>query len=387
MLSATRVRAAKAQEKRYRLTDANGLMLEVRPSGSKAWVLRYTHGGRRKDKTLGVYPAMSLQEARQAAAQAATRMERGETPFSAPASPISFRLVGQAFLKEKKPRIEHSYYRTIELRFNKYLYPSLGRRKISDIEVGDIRELLLFVAETRNETARKLHGLLSELYRFAALRGYVAYDPTQALKGLLKSGEKKHFPYVTDHTRLGEVLWSIDRSTAAIPVAIELRMLPHVFLRPAELRFATWDEIDLDEALWKIPAERMKMGRVHWVPLSRQVLDMLDELRTVAGRDGYLFKGARYGRPHSESLLNLSLKAVGIGSDVIVPHGFRHTASTLLHELGFDHAHIEKQLAHAGGNTVAMIYNHAEYLDTRRGMMQAWSDFLDGCKASFSPSR
>ena len=133
----------------------------------------------------------------------------------------------------------------------------------------------------------------------------------------------------------------------------------------------------MDDALWKIPAARMKMGRVHWVPLSRQVLELLRRVRVMVGDTGYLFPGARYGRPHSESLLNISLKNLGIGSDIIVPHGFRHTASTMLHELGFDHAHIEKQLAHEVGNSVSAVYNHAEYLQQRREMMQAWSDFLD----------
>ena len=125
----------------------------------------------------------------------------------------------------------------------------------------------------------------------------------------------------------------------------------------------------------------MKMGRVHWVPLSRQVLALLHRVRVMVGDSGYLFPGARYGRPHSDVLLNIALKNLGIGSDVIVPHGFRHTASTMLHELGFEHAHIEKQLAHESGNAISAVYNHAEYLDARRQMMQSWSDFLDELRA------
>ena len=380
MLSDVKVRAAKARENRYRLHDADGLLLEVRPNGSKSWVLRYTEGGKRRDKALGRYPAMSLRKARQAANDALLLIQRGEKPFVPTAPKNTFSQVGQAFLEDKKKRVKQGYYRTMVLRFNRYLYPALGDKDIKTITKDEVRDLLLEIATSRNETARRLLGLLSEVFRFAALRGYVEADPTMLLKGLVSKDSKKHYPYITDRKVLGGVLRLIEESRASIPVTIELQMLPHVFVRPSELRLATWDEFDWDAALWKIPAARMKMGRVHWVPLSRQVLQLLQRLRAVIGDSGLLFPGARYGRPHSESLLNISLKNLGIGSDVIVPHGFRHTASTMLHELGFPPAHIEKQLAHEVGNSVAATYNHAEYLDGRRAMMQAWSDFLDSLR-------
>lgn len=380
MLSEAKARAAKAQDKRYRLHDADGLMLEVRPNGKKSWVLRYTVAGKRKDKVLGAYPALSLREARQLATDALLQIQRGEQPFALVTVGRTFESVGREFLADKARRVKPGYFRTMDLRFAKYLFPAFGARELASIGLPDVRGLLLEVANTRNETARKLYGLLSELFRFAALRGYVESDPVAPLKGLVQKDSKRHYPFITDRRQLGEVLRLIEQSTASIPVAIELQVLPHVFVRPSELRLATWDEFDLDAALWKIPAARMKMGRVHWVPLSRQVLALLQRLRVVVGDTGLLFPGARYGRPHSESLLNISLKNLGIGSDVIVPHGFRHTASTLLHELGFAPAHIEKQLAHESGNSVAATYNHAEYLDARREMMQAWSDFLDGLR-------
>lgn len=140
-----------------------------------------------------------------------------------------------------------------------------------------------------------------------------------------------------------------------------------------------WDEFDLDAALRKVPAVRVKMGRAHWLPLSRQVSQLLQRLRTAVGDSGLL---ARYGRPHSESLLNISLKNLGIGPDVIVPHGFRHTVSTVLHEPGFPPAHIETRLAHESGSSVAATYSHAEYLDGCREIMQAWPDFLDSLRGT-----
>lgn len=380
MLSEAKARAAKAQDKRYRLHDADGLMLEVRPNGRKSWVLRYTERGKRRDKVLGAYPALSLREARQMAADALLQIQRGGMPFASSSAVMTFEAVGREFLADKAKRVKPGYFRTVDLRFAKYLFPAFGGRDIASIGLSDVRELLLEIAQSRNETARKLHGLLSELFRFAALRGYVEGDPVAPLKGLVQKDGKRHYPFITERRKLGEVLRLIGQSTASIPVAIELQMLPHVFVRPTELRLASWDEFDLEAALWKIPASRMKMGRVHWVPLSRQVVALLQRLRVVVGGTGYLFPGARYGRPHSESLLNISLKNLGIGSDVIVPHGFRHTASTMLHELGFAPEHIEKQLAHESGNSVAATYNHAQYLDARREMMQAWSDFLDALR-------
>jgi len=377
MLTDSKARAAKARDKRYRITDTDGLMLEVRPNGAKSWVLRYTDGHRRRDKTIGEYPAMSLREARQIASDALLKLSRGESPFYEPKATLLFEVVAKEFLDDKRTYLSPGYYRTIVLRFDKYLLPAFRGWDVREITLSNVRALLLEISTSRNETARKLYGLLSELFRFAAMRGYIEFDPTQALKGLVRKDSKRHYPFISDRQKLGEVLRLIEQSTASIPIALELQILPHVFVRPSELRLATWDEFDLDDALWKIPAARMKMGRVHWVPLSRQVLELLRRVRVMVGDTGYLFPGARYGRPHSESLLNISLKNLGIGSDIIVPHGFRHTASTMLHELGFDHAHIEKQLAHEVGNSVSAVYNHAEYLQQRREMMQAWSDFLD----------
>lgn len=382
MLSDAKARAAKPRLKRYRLTDGDGLLLEVRPNGAKSWIMRYQVAGKRRDKTLGKYPSLSLRDARQQAIEARMQLERGENPFAKSTDNYTFGSVGQAFLESKRSQVRQSYYRTIELRFNKYLFPPFSERVIKDISVSDIRDLLLLIGKTRNETARKLYGLLSELFRFAAMRGYIEYDPTQPLKGLIHKDSRNHYPYITDRKILGNVLNLIDQSSASIPVAIELKMLPHVFVRPSELRLARWEEFDFEDNVWKIPAERMKMRRVHWVPLSRQVLVMLSELKTVVGDGGYLFPGQRYGRPHTESILNIALKNLGVGSDITVPHGFRHTASTMLHELGYEHAHIEKQLAHESGNTIAATYNHAEYLEARRKMMQEWSDFLDDLKST-----
>lgn len=377
MITEAKARTAKARDKRYRLQDADGLMLEVRPNGKKSWVLRYMENGKRKDKTIGAYPALSLREARQTTADVLLQIQRGEQPFTQKNVGLTFRDVGLEFLDDKAKRVVPGYHRTLKLRFNKYLFPALGAREMKDINLDDARELLLEIAKTRNETARKLYGLLSELFRFAALRGYVSSDPISPLKGLIQKNSKLHYPFISDKKKLGEVLRLIKHCTASIPIALELQILPHIFVRPSELRLATWDEIDITDAVLKIPASRMKMGRVHWVPLSKQVLELLYQLRTVVGDSGFLFPGARYGRPHSESLLNISLKNLGIGSDIIVPHGFRHTASTMLHEMGFNHAYIEKQLAHEQGSTVSAVYNHAEYLPQRREMMQAWSDFLD----------
>lgn len=381
MLTDVKARSAKPREKRYRLMDTDGLMLEVRSNGSKSWVLRYTEDGKRKDKTLGAYPALSLREARQAAADALLSVARGERPFASPVAAHGFAAVGAEFLASKEPHVRASYLKKMRERMNRYLLPRFGQMNIRDVRVSDARDLLLEVAKTRPDTAQKLYALLSEMYRFAALREYVDGDPIAPLKGLIKKPAKKHLAYITDRQKLGEVLRLIEQSTASIPVALELQILPHVFVRPSELRLATWDEFDLDAALWKIPAARMKMGRVHWVPLSRQVLALLHRVRVMVGDSGYLFPGARYGRPHSDVLLNIALKNLGIGSNVIVPHGFRHTASTMLHELGFEHAHIEKQLAHESGNAISAVYNHAEYLDARRQMMQSWSDFLDELRA------
>ena len=365
------VKQAKAKEKRYTLSDGRGLLLEVRPNGSKFWVLRIWEKGKERRRHLGQWPDVGVKEAR-ALAQEARSAGKGTV------SSVCFRDVAAEWMKTRMGDKSPSYRRVVSLRLNRYILPALGDMGLEEITSGVVLRLCRDI-ETQGtlETAARVRSVIGQVFRYAIATDRAESDPTAALAGALQTRQPKHMAAVTAPADIAALMRAIRAYPhAVVRCAMEFSAL--VFCRPGEVRHAEWAEVDLDAAEWRIPAEKMKMKRVHIVPLARQTVELLRFLRELTGRQKWLFPSARGdGRPMSENTVRIALRSMGYTNDDMTPHGFRAMASTRLNEMGWNPDVIERQLAHAERNQVRAAYNHAEYLDERRRMMQAWADWLD----------
>ena len=275
-------------------------------------------------------------------------------------------------------------------RFKRDLFPWLGRRPVADIRAPELLSVLRRI-ESRGavETAHRALQNCGQVFRYAIATSRAERDPTGDVRGALPPPKERHHASIIEPKRIGELLRAIDAYAGFFVTKCALRLAPLVFVRPGELRRAQWTELDLDEAEWRIPAERMKMRESHIVPLSRQAVDILRELEPLTNRVSsakpnaptFVFPSARSAeRPMSENAVLAALRRMGYTKEEMTGHGFRSMASTLLHEQGWDHQVIERQLAHAERNAVSAAYNFAEHLAERRTMMQAWADYLDGLR-------
>jgi integrase len=305
----------------------------------------------------------------------------------------SFEVVAREWhaLKCKEWKASHSD--KVIRRLEMYAFPKLGKKPLGDITPPDILTALQAVVDQGNpETAHRLKEYLGGIFRYAVATHRVQYDPSATLKGALPARTHKSFASVTDPKKVGALLRTIEGYWGTLPVRYALRLAPLFFMRPGELRAARWEEFSFDltdpapgkktatpEPQWRVPAERMKMGEQHIVPLSTQAVTLLRELYEITGPDGFLFPNRRTPkRCMSENTLKAALRYLGIGKDEMTGHGFRHMASTLLHERGYKTEMIERQLAHGDRDTSRASYNFAQYLPERRRMMQEWADYLDG---------
>lgn len=385
MLSDTQIKALQPEDKRYRVSDGNGLYILVRTNGKKVFVMRYQIAKKRYDRQLGYYPALTLQKARAIVADAQQSILAGNDPFKIDRdrSKANFGKVANLYLAEKLKGKSPSYQKKLKLLNNKYLQ-LLGDKTLVDVTTDDIRALLLAISSRGiNETAQRVQWMINDMYRWAILRDYCEHNPASILQGLIPTHRVKHYAHIENSALLGQLLRDIDldikHGRRSFSVGFALQLLPHLFVRPHNLRKARVEEFDLQDRMWKIPAARMKMREPHWVPLSRQVMKILEQALPFA-RDGYLLPGSKNAHILTAQSINNAIKDLGYGSDVITPHGFRGTASTLLNERGWDERVIEKQLAHQEKNQVKAAYNHAKYMAQRREMMQTWSDILDECR-------
>ncbi|MEN8720623.1 MAG: tyrosine-type recombinase/integrase [Oceanococcaceae bacterium] len=378
-----------------RLRDGGGLWLEAMASGRKVWRLRYRgpagenvatmtpdygkKGGgladaRRWRDSVKDLLADGIDPNQHAKAQEQARHAQALATFAATAD---------EWRQHKAPGWSESQRRKIEGIIRVNLLPWLGSRPVSKITAQELLHCLQHAEKRgRLETAHRARECASAIFRRAVLLGLRTDDPAAALKGALQPKRGRNMAHLTDPEEIGGLLRAIDGFTGSPEVALALRLLPLVFTRPTELRAASWAEIDLDAALWTIPAERMKMRRPHVVPLSEQALALLRELEPLTrhSKAGLLFPGRDRRKPISEAAMNAALRRMGYTTEQQTPHGFRHIASTRLHELGWDSRVVELQLAHADKNTIRGIYNKAEHLPDRARMMQAWADHLDALK-------
>jgi integrase len=384
MLTDTKLKNLRTRSKLYRITDERGLCIEVHPTGARYWRMRYRIGTTQKMLSLGVYPDVPLLLARERRDAARALVAQGIDPSAErKAAKDADALTLAAVAREWLSRREVSETTAAkDAWLVDALVAALGHRPVAGITSPEVLTLLRRYEDAgKLETAQRLKFTLSAVFRFAIATGRAENDPTFALRGAIKSPKVRHHPAITDPRKLGELLRALHGYGGGFVVASALTLAPLVFTRPGELRHAEWAEIDLDAATWCIPAHKMKMRASHIVPLSSQAVAILRELHPLTGRGKYVFPSPRTpGRPMSENAITAALRSLGYDGDTMTAHGFRTTASTLLHEQGFPSDVIERQLAHKESNAVKDAYNRAQYLPERKAMMQVWSDYLDGLR-------
>jgi integrase len=388
VLSDTRVRGAKPREKAYKLYDERGLFLFVTPTGGRLWRLKYRLRDREKLISLGAYPDVGLKRAREKRDEARKLLADGIDPSAErherrTALLETFEGVAEEWLELQSKSLSPETISILGSRLKSALYPYLGSRPVAAITAQEVLGALRRIeARGRHETAHRVRALAGRVLRYAVATGRAQHDVAADLKDALAPVKSRNFASVTDPVRVGELMRAIDGYTGHHVTALALKLAPVVFVRPGELRAAEWSEFDLANEEWRIPGARMKMGEPHIVPLARQALAILHDLKPLARGGRYLFPSLRTrDRPMSNNTINAALRRLGYSSEEQTGHGFRTMAGTLLNEQGFPPDVIELQLAHSERNKVRAAYNRAQRLPERRKMMQAWADYLDALRA------
>lgn len=379
------IRRAKPEAKAYTLGDGQGLSLLIEPNGSKSWRFRYRYAGKPKMISLGVYPTITLADARSRRDDARKLVAEGKNPSEVrkeqkialkTESENAFEKIATEWHQMKSAKWSAGYASDIMEAFQNDIFPYVGTRPIGEIKPLELLNVLRKI-EKRGalEKMRKVRQRCSEVFRYAIATGRAEFNPAADLSSALEVHQSNHFPFLKAD-ELPDFLRALDSYTGSRLVQIATKLLMITGVRTIELRAALWSEFDLGNAIWEIPAERMKMRRSHLVPLSTQALDLLNELKIMTGNYRYVFPGRNDpNKPMSEASINQVIKRIGYGGKV-TGHGFRHTLSTILHEEGYSTAWIEMQLAHTDKNKIRGTYNHAYYLDKRREMMNWYSNYI-----------
>lgn len=388
-LTATAVRNAKPRDRSYKMGDAMGLFLLVEPSGGKLWRVKYRVDGREKKLAIGRYPEISLAEARKRRDEAREQLAAGTDPSrekqqekyrAKVAAANTFGDIAQEFIdKRRREGLSTSTADKSEYYISR-MGPAFARLPISSIAPPDILAVLRRIEAKGNyETARRVLQLAGRVFRYAVATARLSSDPSRDLRGALTAPTPKHYGAIIEAKRAGELLRAIDGYEGHVLTKLSMQLAPHVFVRPGELRHAEWDEIDLDGALWTIPATKMKMRKVHQVPLSRQSVEIFRLAHAITGPSGYVFPSIRTAaRPMSENTINAGLRRLGFTGDEMTAHGFRAMASTLLNESGkWSPDAIERALAHGDEDRVRAAYHRGAHWKERVEMAQWWSDHLD----------
>ncbi|WP_272664608.1 tyrosine-type recombinase/integrase [Providencia sp. PROV174] len=382
LLTDIQIRKAKPKDKVYTLNDGNGLSLLIEPNGSKGWRFRYRFAGKPKMISFGVYGQISLADARRKRDEAKKQLSDGIDPSDARksekitqkyAAENTFKAVAMEWHASKCSTWSKGYASEILRCFENDVFPFIGSRPIDQLAPLELLAVLQKI-EKRGalEQASKIRRRCGEVFRYAVITGRAKYNPAPDLSGAMNKPETKHFPFLQE-SEIPDFVKALNnyQGSKITKYATQLLMLTGV--RTVELRFAEWSEFDFENALWEIPKERMKKRRPHLVPLSPQVLEILDKLKVISGNYSLLFPGRNDVRkPISDASINKVIAKVGYKGR-LTGHGFRHMMSTILHEKGFDSAWIELQLAHVDKNSIRGIYNHALYLESRIKMMKFYS--------------
>lgn len=379
-LSDSAVKAAKPKESAYKLADSGGLYLFVSVKGAKSWRFDYKFDGVRGTITFGLYPDVSLARARDKHKEARARLADGLHPSGEiKQSARSFETVAREFI-DKQSDVTVESTRTTKHWHLSLLSDALRATPVNEVKapalLADLRKI---EASGRADTAKRVRQLAGQTMRYAIAAGEADRDVASDLRGALRPIKQAHHAAIFDPEAVGALLRAIDGYSGTKTVQIALKLTPMLMVRPGELRAAEWSEINGD--LWRIPASKMKMERDHLVPLPRQAMLLIEDLRAFKLDGPYLFSSERTpSRPMSENTINAALRRLGYTSDEVTAHGFRRTASTILNEKKWNSDWIERQLAHVETNKVRGAYNAAQWLDDRRVMMQWWADHLEELK-------
>jgi integrase len=385
-LSELQIRHAKPQAKPYKMSDGGGLQLWISPDGAKRWRLAYRFGGKQKALAIGVYPAVGAKQARDEREKAKALLAAGQDPSAVrkltKASAISaaantFDAVADELLA-KKSREGKAERTSSKIEWLLSLArPDLGPRPIAQITAAEVLRVLKIVeARGKLETAKRLRATIGQVFRLAIATGRAENDPTDALRGALAAPVVRHRAAIIDPKGFGALLRAIDGYEGAPETKAALLLSALTFCRPGEIRSAEWVEIDLQNAVWSIPAEKMKMRRPHRVPLSKEAVAVLDSIKLITGNYRFVFPSARsHKRCMSENTITGALRRLGFTKDEMTAHGFRSAASSILNESGLWNADaIERQLAHVDNDSVRRAYARADFWDERVRMMQWWAD-------------
>lgn len=385
-LNARTVDTSKAKDKAYKLSDGGGLYLLVNTNGSRYWRLKYRVAGKEKLLALGVYPDVSLADARAKRDEAKRTLAAGGDPGEVKqtekqakilAVSNSFEALAIEWHEHKRPNWSQGYASDILEYLQKDVFPFIDKRAVAEIKAAEML-LVLRKMEQRGvlDKLKKTRQACRQIFTYAVITGRAEHNPVTDLAGALKAPKQKHFPHLLTE-QIGGFLRALSEYTGSKVTQNATRLLMLTGTRTIELRAAEWAEFDLEKGIWQIPAERMKMRRPHVVPLSIQAKSLLEEIHQLTGRGRYVFPGRNdAGKTMSEASINQVIKRIGYDGKA-TGHGFRHTMSTILHEQGYNTAWIETQLAHADKNSIRGTYNHAQYLDGRREMLQWYADYMD----------
>ena len=391
-LTDTAIRNAKPDKKPVKRFDERGLYLEVSPTGGKWWRLKYRFDGKEKRLSLGVYPDVSLKDARDRRDVARKLLANDIDPSEnrkaqklahADRAANSFEVVAREWFAKYSATWVSNHHSRIVRRFERDIFPWIGGRPIAEIAAPEVLKVVRRI-ESRGalETAHRALINCGQVFRYAVATGRTEYDTSRDLRGALPPVKSEHFAATTDPKQVAEILRAMDGYEGTPTVRCALRLAPLVFVRPGELRKAEWADIDLDVAEWRFTVT--KTNTPHIVPLSYQAVEILRELHPLTGRGRYVFPGARSNqRPMSDNAILAAMRRMGIDKDEMSGHGFRAVARTILDEvLGFRPDYIEHQLAHAVRDPNGRAYNRTAHLPERREMMQQWADYLDKLKAN-----
>jgi len=384
-LTDTALRNVKPTERPFKLSDGGGLFLLVQPHGVKLWRLAYRFAGKQKLLSFGMYPTISLADARAQRDAARKHLADGVDPavprkLEKQAKVVTFRLVADELVHKmrREGRAETTLTKTRWLL--EFAFSDIGDRPVSKVSAHELLNVLRKIEARGNyETARRLRSTCGMVFRYAIATGRAERDPSVDLRGALIAPKVKHRATITEPKAIGALLRAIDGFDGQPTTRAALRLAPLVFVRPGELRHAEWKEFNFEKAEWTIPAEKTKMRRTHRVPLATQALAILKELKSITGEGRWLLPSvSSVLRPISENTLNSALRRLGYGSEDMTAHGFRAMAATRLNEMGrWSSDAIERQLGHEEQNAVRRAYTHAaEYWSERVAMMQTWADYL-----------
>lgn len=386
------IKKLKPADKPLKVSDERGLFLLVKPSGAKLWRWKYRYQGKEKLMALGGYPDVSLAQAREKRDEGRKLLAAGTDPMGQRrevkvaqriALEDSFEAVARKWWGSWKSARSERHAEYVIRRLEADVFPIIGHRPISELEASELVAMLKRIeARGALDIAKRAMQACGQVFRYAIAHGKAIRNPATDVRpsDILPPRRKEHYARV-DARELPELLRKIEVYQGAPVTRAAMKLMAMTFVRTSELIGARWEEFDLEAGRWDIPAERMKMKTPHIVPLSKQAITLLRALHTSSGRSALLFPGERNPKkPMSNNTILKALERMGFKGRM-TGHGFRGVASTLLHEQGFDHAHIELQLAHQERDEVSASYNHAQYLAQRARMMQSWSDYLDACLA------